>query len=169
MSTAFIALGANLPFDGFAPQQTLARAANALTAARLAPILQSSVWRSPAWPPSDQPDYYNAVAAVDATDHSPQALYAVLRSIEQRFGRERRERWAARTLDLDIVAIDGRLGEFDGIILPHPRMLERAFVLAPFAEIAPGWEHPLLGRTASELLEALPPGQIAVAGPLTPV
>ena len=89
---------------------------------------------------------------------TPQEIYAALAQIERRFGRERREQWAPRTLDLDILAMGGFIGEFDGIKLPHPRMEERAFVLAPLAEIAPNWRHPVSGMTASALLASLPSG-----------
>jgi 2-amino-4-hydroxy-6-hydroxymethyldihydropteridine diphosphokinase len=166
MTTAYTALGANLPFEGKPPQDTLARALTALSAAGFPAYARSSVWRSPAWPPSDQPDYYNAVAAIPTGGLSPQALYEVLRRIEEHFGRDRRERWAARTLDLDLLGIDALNGEFDGIVLPHPRMHERAFVLAPLAEIAPDWRHPGRGVTAAELLAALPPGKIERVGSL---
>jgi 2-amino-4-hydroxy-6-hydroxymethyldihydropteridine diphosphokinase len=166
MSTAYVGLGANLAFEGSGPRQTLTRAINALAEAGFASNQLSSVWRSPAWPPSDQPEFYNAVASLDTRGHSPQALYECLRAIETRFGRERRERWAARTLDLDIVAIDGQVGLYGAIQVPHPRMHERAFVLAPLAEIAPAWRHPLRGLTAAELLAALPQGQAQAVGPL---
>ncbi|MFT3726877.1 MAG: 2-amino-4-hydroxy-6-hydroxymethyldihydropteridine diphosphokinase [Terricaulis sp.] len=166
MSTAYVALGANLPFEALPPQDTLRCAVIALAGVGFEPLAASSLWRSPAWPPSDQPDYNNAVVAVEAGDHPPQALYEVLRKIETRFGRERRELYAARTLDLDIVALDGVCGVFGGIILPHPRMAERAFVLAPLAEIAPSWWHPALGQTAADLLAALPLGQVERVGPL---
>jgi len=151
MSTAYIALGANLPFEGHPAQQTLARAVTALSEAGFTPHTMSGVWRSPAWPPSDQPDYYNAVVAVDTRGHSPQSLYRALVTIEQQFGRERRERWAARTLDLDIIAVDDLAGVVEGIELPHPRMQDRAFVLAPLAEIAPNWRHPRLNQSARDL------------------
>jgi 2-amino-4-hydroxy-6-hydroxymethyldihydropteridine diphosphokinase len=166
MSTAYIALGANLPFEGKPPQATLARALDAMSAAGFPAHARSGLWRSPAWPPSDQPDYYNAVAAIYTGGLSPQALYEVLHRIEEHFGRERRKRWAARTLDLDLLAIDALNGDFGGIELPHPRMHERAFVLAPLAEIAPDWRHPGLGVTTADLLATLPEGQIERVGSL---
>lgn len=153
----FVALGANMPFDGVAGPQLLARAVGAMQAAGLSLRALSGVWETEAWPQgSGQPDYYNAVAELDGAGLEPQPLYAVLSQIERSFGRERREKWAPRTLDLDIVSMDGFVGEFGGITLPHPRMHERAFVLAPLAEIAPDWRHPELGQAATEFLSALP-------------
>lgn len=166
---AFIALGTNVPFKGLAGAALLARAVSALEAEGLRVTARSSVWLSKAWPPgTDQADYANAVAEVDANGLTPQQLYRTLRGVEQAFGRERRERWGPRTLDLDIVAMEGFLGRFDGLELPHPRMQERAFVLAPLAEIAPDWREPRSGRTADQLLEMLPESaDCRLGGPLS--
>lgn len=155
----FVALGANMPFEGVQGPQLLARAVTAMQAAGLRPRALSGVWETEAWPQSSgQPDYYNAVVELDGAGLEPKALYDVLERIERAFGRERREKWAPRTLDLDIIAMDGFVGEFGGITLPHPRMQDRAFVLAPLAELAPDWRHPESGQTAAELLATLAPG-----------
>ncbi len=157
MTRAFVALGANMPFEGVQGPDLLARALAALSDAGLSLLALSGVWQTEAWPRgSGQPDYFNAVVEVDAGDRSPAALYHLLRGVEGRFGRQRRERWASRTLDLDIVAIERLRGAFDGIKLPHPRMHERAFVLAPLGEIAPDWRHPESGLTVAEMLAGLP-------------
>lgn len=156
---AYIGLGANLPFEGLSGSALLARALAAIEAAGFKRLAVSNIWQSAAWPPSDQPDFFNAVAVVDPAGASTQDLYSVLRRIEQQFGRERRERWAARTLDLDVLAMDGLHGTFGEITLPHPRMHERAFVLAPLAEVASDWRHPILGQTAAELLQSVPTEQ----------
>jgi 2-amino-4-hydroxy-6-hydroxymethyldihydropteridine diphosphokinase len=122
-TSAWIAMGTNMPFDGVSGAALLARARDDLMSEGVNVLRCSGVWQSEAWPAgTDQSDYFNAVLEADAGDHDPRVLYEVLRAIEQRFGRERRERWGARTLDLDIVAMGDLAGSFDGIELPHPRM-----------------------------------------------
>jgi 2-amino-4-hydroxy-6-hydroxymethyldihydropteridine diphosphokinase len=156
MAAALIGLGANQPFSGVEGAALLKQALEAMSEQGLTIMSVSSAWRSSAWPPgSGQPDYVNAVAEVDAGVLGPEAIFARLRAIETAFGRVRRERWGPRTLDLDLLALDGCVGQFGEIALPHRRLHERAFVLAPLAEIAPAWRHPLLGASAVELLTQL--------------
>jgi 2-amino-4-hydroxy-6-hydroxymethyldihydropteridine diphosphokinase len=164
---ALVALGTNLPFEGRGGVELLRAALDALEARGLPVLAVSSAWRSPAWPPSDQPDFVNAVASLDAGAQDPPSLYQGLQSVEVQFGRERRDLWAARTLDLDLIDLDGFRGECYGIQIPHPRAHTRAFVLAPLAEIEPGWRPELRDPTALELLAALPDAQtVRRIGPL---
>jgi 2-amino-4-hydroxy-6-hydroxymethyldihydropteridine diphosphokinase len=157
-----IAFGANLPGpDGSPPQQTCARA---LTAIAAIPALTveavSPFYVSAPVPVSDQPPYINGVLSASGAIE-PALLLALLLDIENRFGRRRAELNAARSLDLDIIAMGGLVRAEPDPILPHPRAHERAFVLRPLADIAPAWRHPILRATAAELLARLPPQDIA--------
>jgi 2-amino-4-hydroxy-6-hydroxymethyldihydropteridine diphosphokinase len=162
-----IGLGANLASPEFgAPPKSL-EAALALIAERGVRVVARSRWyRSAPVPPSDQPWFVNGVVTVE-TALEPAALLEVLHAVEARFGRVRRERNAARVLDLDLLAYDDRVSaEGAALILPHPRLHERAFVLRPLAEIAPNWRHPRLRRTVASLIADLPPdaGAEPIAG-----
>ncbi len=105
-------------------------------------------------PPSDQPWFVNAVLSV-ATELGANDLLSVLQAIERQFGRVRAEANAPRTLDLDILDYQGEVMNAASLVLPHPRLHERRFVLVPIAEIAPEWRHPILELTAEELLARL--------------
>jgi len=152
----YIALGANLPEGGRTPQDTLALALEALAGEGVSVVARSSDWSSPAWPDPSDPPYVNAVAEV-GSDLSARALLDLLHRVEARFGRERSRRNAPRTLDLDLIDHRGAvLKAEDGLEIPHPRATQRAFVLLPLQEIAPGWHDPVSGRSIADLVEALP-------------
>jgi 2-amino-4-hydroxy-6-hydroxymethyldihydropteridine diphosphokinase len=154
--TILVALGANLPSPHGMPVETLATAIRRLDALRVKVERRSRFYTSPAWPPSAQPDYVNAVVAVQ-TECSAGELLALLLRIEGEFGRVRSERNAARTLDLDLLAYgDEVLRTADGYLeLPHPRLAERPFVLLPLQDVAPGWVHPVTGQTVDAMLARL--------------
>ena len=102
----------------------------------------------------DQPMYLNMVMAMK-TNLSPSDLLRGLSRIERAHGRVRTQPNAARTLDLDLLMIDDRVIEMPDLIVPHPRMHQRAFVMLPFAEIAPGVQHPILKSTIIEIAQPL--------------
>lgn len=151
-----IALGANMPSWAGPPAQTLKAALAALARRGVAVLKVSSFIETAAWPDPADPPFINAVAAVK-TALNPFALLKLLHAIETDFGRVRSRPNAPRTLDLDLLA-HGRTVMSDAALeLPHPRLAERRFVLAPLAEIAPGWRHPVTGMTAAEMLARLAP------------
>lgn len=148
-----VALGANLPAaDGGAPLDTCRAAASALDGLLGLRSHGVSRWyESAPVPPSGQPPYVNGVARLDG-EADPAALLAALHAIEARAGRSRGVPDAARTLDLDLIAVGGLVRAAPDPVLPHPRAHLRAFVLAPLRDVAPGWRHPVLGRTVEDLL-----------------
>ena len=164
MPLVLIALGANLP--GPQGQPPLATCRAALEALRGLPGLRlqaaSRWWQTAPIPPSGQPDYINGVVRLEG-EADPAALLARLQAIEAAAGRpplgQNRPLNAARSLDLDIIAIGALRRAAPDPILPHPRAHQRAFVLAPLAEVAPGWVHPVLGLTVEAMLAALPSQQ----------
>lgn len=101
-----------------------------------------------------QPDYLNACALL-TTPLSPRTLLHTLLDTEASFGRERRERWGPRTLDLDLLLFDDEIVVEPGLIVPHPHMAERAFVLVPLRDIAPNWIHPTTKRAIAHLAETV--------------
>lgn len=157
-----VAIGANLPApDGAPALETCRRAAVALDrlpGLRLRGL--SRWWETAPIPPSGQPPYINGVAhlapGLGASCPDPAALLAALAAIEADHGRVRGEANAARTLDLDVIAMGDLVRAAPDPVVPHPRAHLRGFVLAPLAEVAPDWRHPVLGQTAGGLLAGMP-------------
>lgn len=138
---AYIGLGSNLEN----PQQQVLTAIEDIRAIEQSHLLmQSSLYHSPPMGPQDQPDYINAVVAVE-TDLAPHALLDALQQIEQKHGRIRKRHWGERTLDLDILLFADMVIDDERLSLPHPGIAERAFVVYPLAEIAPDLQIPGLG------------------------
>jgi len=157
-----IALGGNLPSPRYgAPRRTCDAALAALQAAGVRVVRRSRWYRSAPVPPSDQPPFVNGVVAV-TTDLPPAELLALLHRIEAELGRTRRRRNEARIIDLDLLAYGDRVSApGEAPVLPHPRLAERAFVVLPLAEVAPGWRHPVNGLGPAEMAARLPPEQTA--------
>ena len=154
-----IGIGSNLASREYAtPREIAAAALAAMPGIGIEIVARSRWYLSEPVPVSDQPWFVNAVATV-ATALDPGALLDRLLALETRFGRRRAVPNAARTLDLDLLDYDGQRLYSGALILPHPRLHERRFVLAPLLELAPGWRHPVLGLSAAALLAALPSGQ----------
>ncbi len=155
-----IGIGANLPSPRHGePRETCEAALDAMAGAGIGIAGRSRWYRSAPGPLSSQPWYLNGVARAD-TALTPALLMAALKAIETDFGRTRGEPNEARILDLDILAY-GETVSGGGVVLPHPRLHERAFVLHPMRELAPDWRHPVTGRTIDGLIAALAPDQVA--------
>ena len=155
MPKAYVALGANLGDPPAQLEQALARMSR-LPGTRL--LACSRLYRTAPLGPAGQPDYCNAVAALD-TVLAPEALLDALQGIEAESGRLRGEHWGARTLDLDLLMLDDLACATPRLTLPHPQLAHRRFVLQPLAEIAPGLELPGHGRIEARLA-ALPPWEV---------
>lgn len=115
---------------------------------------RSSLWRSAPWGFTEQPEFLNG-AAVFETDLSPGMLLELLQECEASAGRTAGERWGPRVLDLDLLWSAAEIRRGPGLTLPHPAIAERTFVLEPLREVAPGWVHPIAGKTCGELLADL--------------
>jgi 2-amino-4-hydroxy-6-hydroxymethyldihydropteridine diphosphokinase len=186
-----VALGANLPgYLGSHMRQPV----DSLRAALVDMVAQGLVLRgasrmfaTPCFPPGAGPDYVNAAAAFDADPgHTAADILAILHRVEAAHGRARTTRWAGRVLDLDLLAIDDQVlpdaathrqwrdlapelqasTTPDQLLLPHPRMQERAFVLVPLADVAPQWRHPCIDQTVIQMRDALPAADMVGIRPL---
>jgi 2-amino-4-hydroxy-6-hydroxymethyldihydropteridine diphosphokinase len=149
-----IGLGANIANGAVPPAQTLKHALAALQGRGVAILRVSPFYETRAWPDPTDPPFVNAVA-VARSQTQPVALLALLHEVETELGRKRSAPNAPRTLDLDLLAYGGVV--MDGpLVLPHPRLAGRRFVLEPLKDVSPGWRHPVSGRTVAELLASIP-------------
>ncbi len=168
----WLALGSNLPYGGMEPLQVIEAAITALQDAGLDQTRVSGLYRTEPVPKSDQPDFINCVIT-GKTHHKALEILDICQSIERIFGRERSTRWGARTLDIDIINYDHQIypsldewravadhvdvsTDMPKLVLPHPFMHQRAFVLRPLCDLVPGWSHPVYSRTATDLLSEQP-------------
>ena len=146
-----VALGSNLGESRSTLEQALAML-DSIPGMR---VLRRSRWyRSTPIGPV-QPDYINGCALLEVALEAETVLHHLL-ATEDRFGRVRAERWGPRTLDLDLLLMGQQCLDTSILQLPHPRLHERRFVLAPLCELAPEWVHPRLGSTAAQWLARLP-------------
>ena len=150
---AYLGLGGNIGD----PAAAMAAALQALDSESVAVVAVSSLYRTPPWGMTDQPDFLNAAASVD-TMLTARALLERCLDAERILKRVRAERWGPRIIDIDILWFGDETIEEEGLQVPHPRLTERAFALAPLAEIAPGLI--LSGRSVGERLAGLDTGGI---------
>jgi 2-amino-4-hydroxy-6-hydroxymethyldihydropteridine diphosphokinase len=164
MTTALLGLGSNVGDS----EATLTAAIAEIAALPDVQVIRHSKWyrTSAVGGPANQPDYVNGAAVIETTI-APLSLLAELQRIEQRHGRERSERWAPRTLDIDLLLYGNDVSETQLLIMPHPRLTYRRFVLEPAAEIAPRMLHPLIGWPIGRLLTHLHAAsdQLAIVSP----
>lgn len=180
-----VALGGNVQSHVGDPLTTLRAALARLDDSLLQVELASRFYETPCFPVDAGPDYINSAAILSGMDN-PDEILAVLHRVEEEFGRTRDTRWGRRTLDLDLIAVgENVLPDHDTfvtwrnlpqqqqisaapqqLILPHPRMQDRAFVLVPLAEIAPDWCHPVSGLTVAEMLANLPEDEKTLVKPV---
>jgi 2-amino-4-hydroxy-6-hydroxymethyldihydropteridine diphosphokinase len=183
-----IALGANLPGQKDSPLSQLRDAVVRLGQAGLANVSPSRFYQTPCFPAGAGPDYINAVVRCDSA-LPPAQILKILHRIEAEAGRDRAGRWLARVLDLDLLAVGAHvlpdvatfrewetlpLAEQarrapEHLILPHPRLHERAFVLVPLLDVAPDWVHPVFGQDVRQMLSKLDPDALAQILPVADV
>jgi len=172
---ALIALGSNQLSVAGDPKDTVLQAMEIIENSEAEILACSKLYTTYAHPSGSGPDFINAAIKISISQ-CPEQILNFLHRIETRFGRERLVRWGPRTIDLDLLAVDTeirpdvetylhwrRLSENEQarqapseLILPHPRLQDRAFVLVPLADVAPEWVHPVLKKSVREMLNALP-------------
>ncbi|QRN83013.1 2-amino-4-hydroxy-6-hydroxymethyldihydropteridine diphosphokinase [Chloroflexota bacterium] len=150
-SPIYLALGTNL-----GERETNLQKAIESLAPKVRVIRKSSIYATPPWGYTDQPEFLNQVIEVDTT-LQPLPLLHLLKSIEAEMGREETFRNGPRLIDLDILFYGSEVVEGEIITIPHPRLQDRAFVLVPLDEIAPDFVHPVLNESIHDLLAKVDP------------
>ena len=170
----FIALGSNISLGRVQPLEIIKRAIAELRNIHIRSVSLSRFYETPAFPNGNGPNFINCVVKAEAK-YSPYEILQKLHEIEEKFERQRNSRWGARTLDLDLIAMKWQVLPnnevfkywFDlspseqkkktpnELVLPHPRVQDRAFVLSPLLDIEPNWTHPILDKTVVQLYAEL--------------
>ncbi|MFT6025407.1 MAG: 2-amino-4-hydroxy-6-hydroxymethyldihydropteridine diphosphokinase [Ascidiaceihabitans sp.] len=178
-SDMVVALGANQRTTDRTLEVTLGQAIQSVREKGAVIRAVSPFYQTPCFPIGAGPDYLNAAILISA-DWSPAQALVILHGIEHDFGRAREQRWGQRTLDLDLIAYDDvvapdmetyqtwrdlqietqKIRAPEQLILPHPRLQDRAFVLVPMADVVPNWVHPVSGHSVTEMLSRLPQAEI---------
>ena len=154
-----LALGSNIPGPWGSPHETILQALGELNRFPLRLKNASPLLITKPFGMLNQPDFVNAVAVIE-TCLPPQILLRKLHMIERAAGRKRRRRWGPRTLDIDLLDYHGQLCDQKGLVqkalvLPHPGIPQRRFVLQPLQQVVPKWKHPTLRRNAAEMIRNL--------------
>ena len=156
----YLGLGSNLGDRDAQLAEALTRLGAIATIERV-----SSVYDTAPMHKTDQPRFHNLVCEA-TTELDPLSLLHGAKAIEREMGREQGPRYGPRIIDIDILLYDQLVLQSPDLTLPHPRLPERAFVLAPLAEIAPTLAHPQLGVSIADLLQRVPENDVRLVGPL---
>ena len=145
--TVYLLLGSNL-----GDRLQVMRTASELIDMQIGSIVSaSSIYETAPWGVLDQPSFLNQVLEVE-TEMAPEEVLRIILDIEHELGRVRYERWGARVIDIDILYFGNLMLDTARLTIPHPRLHERRFTLAPLAEIAPNFIHPVLNKSTEQLM-----------------
>ncbi|WP_422354778.1 2-amino-4-hydroxy-6-hydroxymethyldihydropteridine diphosphokinase [Roseivirga pacifica] len=148
MTSIYLLLGTNLGNKS----ANLQRAKELLTSHAIIIKKESKIYETAAWGNEDQPSFLNQVVEVDS-NKSPQRILTLVNQIEEEMGRVRFEKWGERLIDIDILYFGSHEIQNEDLVIPHPEIQNRRFTLAPLAEMAPSFIHPILKKTQQELLD----------------